>query len=133
MMRQRVHLITLGVDDLETSSRFYDALGWSRVSETPPGIVAYDLYGATLGLYPRADLARDMGRDLPKGSGALTLACNVRDKGELDTVIAAARRSRHHPRPPRRILGRSHRLFRRPRRPHLGNRLESRRSTRQTR
>jgi uncharacterized protein len=91
MMRQRVHLITLGVDDLETSSRFYDALGWSRAPETPPGIVAYDLYGATLGLYPRADLARDMGRDLPKGSGALTLACNVRDKGEIDTVIAAAR------------------------------------------
>lgn len=88
-MRQRVHLITLGVDDLDRAAAFYDALGWRR-AETPSGIVAYDLWGATLGLYPRADLARDQGRDLPRGSGAATFACNMREKAEVAEVVAAA-------------------------------------------
>jgi uncharacterized protein len=91
MMRQRVHLITLGVDDLDRSREFYRALGWAPVADAPPGIVVYDLYGASLALYPRADLARDMGRDLPHGSGALTLACNVRERAEVAEVVAAAR------------------------------------------
>ncbi|MEM7546820.1 MAG: VOC family protein, partial [Pseudomonadota bacterium] len=69
---------------------FYDALGWTRADNCPPGLVAYDLYGATLGLYPRADLARDTGLELPRGSGAVTLSCNVREKGEVAAVTAAA-------------------------------------------
>lgn len=89
-MRQRVHLITLGVDDLDRARAFYESLGWSP-AESPEGIVAFDLWGATLGLYPRADLARDMGRDLPRGSGAVTLACNVRERDEVAPVIEAAR------------------------------------------
>ncbi|MEM7547810.1 MAG: VOC family protein, partial [Pseudomonadota bacterium] len=67
-MKQRVHLITLGVEDVEKAALFYDALGWTRADNCPPGLVAYDLYGATLGLYPRADLARDTGLELPRGS-----------------------------------------------------------------
>lgn len=90
-MRQRVHLITLGVDDLDRAREFYRSLGWSPVADAPEGIVVFDLYGASLGLYPRADLVRDIGRDLPRGSGALTLACNVREKAEVAEVIAAAR------------------------------------------
>jgi uncharacterized protein len=89
-MRQRVHLITLGVEDLAAARAFYEALGW-RPAQSPDGIVAFDLWGATLALYPRADLARDMGRDLPRGSGALTLACNVRERGEVADVLDAAR------------------------------------------
>ncbi len=90
-MRQRVHLITLGVDDLDRARAFYQALGWRPVEDAPEGIVAFDLWGATLGLYPRADLARDMGRELPRGSGAVTLACNVREAEEIETVVNAAR------------------------------------------
>lgn len=90
-MRQRVHLITLGVEDLEKAASFYDTLGWERAGETPPGIVAYDLWGATLGLYPRADLARDMGVDLPNGSGSATFSNNVREKSEVAEIVTAAR------------------------------------------
>ncbi|MEM7524899.1 MAG: VOC family protein, partial [Pseudomonadota bacterium] len=90
-MRQRVHLITLGVDDLDKAALFYDALGWTRAEGAPPGLVAYDLWGATLGLYPRADLARDVGRALPRGSGAVTLSCNVREKDEVAAVVNAAK------------------------------------------
>jgi uncharacterized protein len=89
-MRQRVHLITLGVEDLAAARAFYEALGW-KAAAAPEGIVAFDLWGATLALYPRADLARDMGRDLPRGSGALTLACNVRERDEVADVLDAAR------------------------------------------
>ncbi|GGF59226.1 hypothetical protein SAMN05216376_104282 [Mameliella alba] len=89
-MDQRVSLITLGCRDMARASAFYEALGWKRV-ETPEGIVVFDLIGQALGLYPLEDLARDMGRapeDL--GTGAATLACNVRDKAEVAKVQAAA-------------------------------------------
>ena len=89
-MRQRVHLITLGVDDLDRAAAFYEALGWVRAS-TETGIVAFDLLGATLALYPRADLARDTGIVLPRGSGSVTLACNVAERAEVTQVIDAAR------------------------------------------
>jgi uncharacterized protein len=90
-VRQRVHLITLGVDNLDRSRAFYRALGWSPTAGVPEGLVVFDLYGASLALYPRADLARDIGRDVPRGSGGLTLACNVRAKAEVAEVVAAAR------------------------------------------
>lgn len=90
-MRQRVHLITLGVDDLDRAAAFYDALGWQRVPDAAPSLIAYDLFGATLGLYLRAKLAEDIGQELPKGSGAVTLSCNTREKAEVAMVIAAAR------------------------------------------
>ena len=89
-MMQRVHLITLGVEDLDRAATFYDALGWSR-EDGPGEVVAYNLYGATLGLFPRHMLAAEQGRDLPRGSGAMTLACNVRDRDEIDGVVDAAR------------------------------------------
>ena len=60
MMEQRVSLITLGVADMERSAEFYEALGWRRV-DSPDGVVAFDLIGQTLGLYPKDMLARDMG------------------------------------------------------------------------
>mgnify|MGYP006275982597 CR=1 FL=1 len=92
-MRQRVHLITLGVDDLSRAARFYEALGWRRAEGCPPGLVAFDLFGATLALYPRQDLARDIGRPLPRGSGAVALACNVRERAEVAETVEAARRA----------------------------------------
>ena len=88
-MKQRFHLITLGVDDQTKAAAFYDALGWER-AESPDGVIAYDLWGATLGLYPRGKLAEDLGRELPRGSGAMTLSCNVREKDEVAEVIKVA-------------------------------------------
>lgn len=90
-MEQRVSLITLGVADVTRAAAFYEALGWQRV-ESPEGIVVFDLLGQALGLYPRADLARDMGVDVSAlGAGASTLAYNVRDKEEVGQVLERAR------------------------------------------
>ena len=90
-MEQRVSLITLAVADMERAATFYEALGWRRV-ETPDGVIAFDLIGQTLGLYPRAALAEEIGVDLlaRPGFSGITLAHNVREKAEVDAVIARA-------------------------------------------
>ncbi len=89
-MEQRVHIMTLGVADLAKAAAFYDALGWSRVPDAPSELVAYDLHGAVLGLYPRAALADDIGVELPAGSGAMTLSHNTRTKEEVAEILSAA-------------------------------------------
>lgn len=90
-MEQRVSLITLGVADVARAAAFYESLGWTR-EQSPEGIVVFDLIGQTLGLYPRADLARDMGLEESElGAGGATLAYNVREKDEVAQVLARAR------------------------------------------
>lgn len=93
-MEQRVSLITLAVVDLDRAAAFYDALGWQRV-ETPDGLVVYDLLGQSLGLYPKAELARDMGLEPEKigGFSGITLAHNTCDKAGVDAVMAAAQQA----------------------------------------
>ncbi|WP_146589740.1 VOC family protein [Puniceibacterium confluentis] len=86
-MDQRISLITLGVRDIHRAAGFYDALGWRR-AEAPDGIVAYDLIGQTLGLYPLADLARDMGVPVERlGTGAATYSYNVREREDVAQVL----------------------------------------------
>lgn len=91
-MEQRISLITLGVDDMDRSAAFYESLGWARV-DSADGVIAFDLLGQTLGLYSRADLARDMGLDVADvgGFSGITLAHNVRDKGDVAQIVDRAR------------------------------------------
>lgn len=90
-MQQRISLITLGVHDMTAMSAFYDALGWQRV-DSQDGVVAYDLIGQTLGLYPIEKLAEDIGVDVATlGYGAMTLGHNVRQKPEVTVVLEAAK------------------------------------------
>jgi len=89
-MEQRVSLITLGAQDVATLAAFYEALGWTRV-DSPDGVVAFDLIGQTLGLYPLDALAEEIGiaaADL--GRGAMTLAHNVREKSDVALLLARA-------------------------------------------
>ena len=89
-MQQRVSLITLGVGDIAASAAFYEALGWARV-ESPDGVIAFDLLGQTLGLYPRAALAEDLGLPVDAlGHGAMTLGHNMRSPEEVDALMTLA-------------------------------------------
>ena len=89
-MEQRVSLITLAVADVEKARGFYRAMGWDEV-DSPDGIVVFDLLSQSLGLYPIAELAKDMGVDQDVlGHGAMTLSYNGRNRAEVDAVIAAA-------------------------------------------
>lgn len=90
-MQQRISLITLAVADMDRAATFYEALGWARTA-SPDGVITFDLIGQTLGLYPRADLARDMGlkpEDFGGFSG-ITLAHNVREKSDVAPLVARA-------------------------------------------
>lgn len=90
-MDQRVSLITLGVADMNLSASFYEALGWTRV-ESPDGVIAFDLIGQTLGLYPKAGLAEELGIDLADigGFSGMTLAHNLADKTDVAPLLARA-------------------------------------------
>lgn len=89
-MEQRISLITLGVRDMETVAAFYEALGWTRV-QTQDGVIAFDLMGQTLGLYPLEKLAEDIGIAVEDmGRGATTFSYNVRDKAEVAPLLERA-------------------------------------------
>ena len=89
-MEQRVSLITLAVTDMDSSAAFYEAMGWTRV-ETQDGVIAFDLIGQTLGLYPKAGLAKDLGIDLAEigGFSGVTLGHNVAERAEVDRLMDA--------------------------------------------
>ena len=92
-MEQRVSLITLGTRDMAAQAAFYEALGWQRV-DSPDGVIAFDLLGQTLGLYPLAALAKEIGVPVDDlGRGALTLSHNVRTKEDVARLLAQAERA----------------------------------------
>lgn len=89
-MEQRISLITLGVADMEASAAFWKAMGWRRV-DADDGVVAFDMHGMCVGLYPAAKLAEDLGMEPGRlGTGLATYGYNVRERGEVAEVLAAA-------------------------------------------
>ena len=97
-MKPRISLITLGVDDLERSLRFYrDGLGLATEgivgNEFEDGaVVFFDLQeNLKLALYPRQSLAKDSGLPLgSSGPSAFSIGHNVSSTGEVDQVIEQA-------------------------------------------
>lgn len=88
-MEQRLSLVTLGVADLPRSARFYEALGWTR-SGNFEGVAFFQLGGLVLSLYPRSELADDIGiSEQGAGFPGFTLAYNVRERGDVDSTLAA--------------------------------------------
>ena len=91
MKRERITLITLGVQDLDRSRRFYADWGWQAHPASQPGLVLFQMTGAALALFQRGELAHDQGRpEAELGTGAMTLAQNCADDAEADAVFAAA-------------------------------------------
>ena len=75
---------------MDVSAAFYTAMGWTKV-DTDDGVVAFDLIGQTLGLYPLDKLAEDLGLPVDAlGHGASTLGYNTKDRAEVDDVMQAA-------------------------------------------
>ncbi len=93
-MEQRLSIITLGVTDLVRAKRFYDSLGWKAANEGTEEIeriVAYNLIGFCLALYPKDDLAADATVALAaEGHPPITLAYTVETPAEVDKVLKTA-------------------------------------------
>ncbi len=88
-MRQKLNLITLGVNDLEKSIKFYEkGLKWKKSTSSKDDLVLFPLGGIVLALYPRKLLAEDANvDDLPTGFSAITFSYNAKSEREVDDVI----------------------------------------------
>jgi uncharacterized protein len=96
-MRPLVHVLTLGVADLERSLAFYRELGFQSEgiigTEFPGGTAAmFELEGGLiLALYGRKDLERDANTTFDaQGRGEFSIGHLVRSREEVDTVLALA-------------------------------------------
>lgn len=90
-MNPRISMITLGVQDLERSRRFYrDGLGLP-VMDSSPEVAFFTLHGSWLALYGREALAADA--QVPaagRGFAGITLAHNVASAAAVDAQLQEA-------------------------------------------
>lgn len=92
-VKPAISLVTLGVQDVAASTRFYEALGFPLSSGSVPGEVSFfRTAGGLLGLYGADDLADDaqLPRASSEGFRGFTLAINLASAQEVDAAIAAA-------------------------------------------
>jgi uncharacterized protein len=97
-MQPRITVLTIGVDDLEASVRFYrDGLGLPTQgivgTEFEHGAVAFfDLENGTqLALWPRRSISNDSGiPETPRGPTEFTIGHNVASREAVDAVMAQA-------------------------------------------
>jgi catechol 2,3-dioxygenase-like lactoylglutathione lyase family enzyme len=94
----RVHVVTLGVRDMDRALRFYrDGLGFktSTEEESPP-IVFFQSDGATLALCPLDGMAKDISQENPpqgEGFAGITLAYVAREPEEVDRIMELAEKA----------------------------------------
>ena len=94
-MEPRISIITLGVSDLELSTRFYrDGLGFPVHDAGSASITFFLLTNVMLSLYPRDALADDAASDQAGigefGQHAFTIAHNVTSRAQVDAVLEEA-------------------------------------------
>ncbi|MBI2476371.1 MAG: VOC family protein [Candidatus Taylorbacteria bacterium] len=100
-MKPRISVLTIGVNDLKKSLRFYrDGLGLKTegiVGEEYEygAVVFFDLqHSIKLALYPRKNLARDVGiKETLASATELSIGHNVNSKKEVDAVMARAKKA----------------------------------------
>lgn len=89
---QRLHLILLGVKDVQAAAQFYEALGWQRSRTGNDGFEKFDLGGYALCLIAIDALAQDAGFDSTacsdfRGSALIYLA---KTPEEVPRILARA-------------------------------------------
>ena len=103
-MEPRIHVLTLGVDDLDRALRFYRLVGLESPGivgsefagdETHPAgaVVMFQLQGGLiLALYPRRELAKDARMRMdPASSTEFSIGHIVASKADVDALIEQAR------------------------------------------
>src|SRR5690348_16965601 len=85
-------LVTLGVDDLASSTAFYRALGWELSSASVDGEVSFfRTAGSILALWGRVELAADAA--VPSDGGGFRrvgFAINVASQEAVDVALSTA-------------------------------------------
>src|SRR5690554_6313561 len=97
-MEPRISIVTLGVDELERAARFYEAMGLERHRKFTDGVAFFQMGGMILALWPRQELARDVGEQHFSAPGTqesagqcgTVLAYNARTEEETHEILARA-------------------------------------------
>jgi uncharacterized protein len=105
-VKPRIHVITLGVDDLERSLSFYRSLGFQSpgvVATEFPGdeemaagaIAMFELEGGLmLCVFPRSELAKDAKVSVPSGGSCqFSIGHAVRSREAVDALLDTAERA----------------------------------------
>jgi catechol 2,3-dioxygenase-like lactoylglutathione lyase family enzyme len=90
-LEPRLSFVTLGVQDVSRSRKFYEALGFRASAASQPNITFFDAGGVVLALFGREALAADASV-ATDGSGfsGVALAHNVNSEGEVDQALREA-------------------------------------------
>lgn len=88
----RISIVTIGVQDVARSARFYETLGWDRATSSLDEIVWFRTADTYLGIWGWRDLAEDAQLFEPtRGSfGGITLAINVESAEIVDAALDEA-------------------------------------------
>jgi predicted lactoylglutathione lyase len=91
----RFSLATLGVRDVERSTRFYQALGWPLSKASVPGEVSFfDTDGGILAIWGDGELAKDAGLAIEPGAHhayrGSAYAINLDTAADVDEFLALA-------------------------------------------
>lgn len=99
-MEPRVSFITLAVNDLDSTRRFYvEGLGWPTELDVPGEVIMIKVgERLILSLWAASEFEKEVG-SIRRGDGfvPITLAHNVGSAEEVDAVLEAARASGAHP------------------------------------
>lgn len=91
MAHQRITMITLAVDDLTRSRKFYSDLGWVEADGGNETIAFYKITGQFFALYSKDALTKDIGLPIhERSTGTITLATNYSSTKEVDNAFADA-------------------------------------------
>jgi uncharacterized protein len=88
-MRQKLNMITLGVNDFARAVDFYEhGLHWKKSSASMDDLALFPLGGIVLALYPRNLLAEDATVDVNGGGfSGITFSYNTKSEQEVDEVL----------------------------------------------
>jgi len=94
MQIPRMSMITLGVNDLDRATAFYEQVLATPPNKSHDGVRFIELPGVWLGLYPLDKLAEDVQPGLPHARGGFpgfTLAHNARSEADVRAICKRAR------------------------------------------
>ena len=88
-MRQKLNLITLGVENFDRAVAFYEkGLGWKKSAMSLEGLALFDLGGIIFALHPRDELAKDATLEYQHSEfSGITISHNTRSEKEVDDVL----------------------------------------------
>lgn len=93
-MDPRINIITLGVQEIARSRKFYEAIGFKAAPVSNDHITLFQLQGIVLCLYPEPLLAEDaLQGQVKKGFRGITFAYSVANKSEVAEVLEEVKRA----------------------------------------